>query len=133
MSVSWRFRFKQCGRFRTPRLAQIMQRQPGALSRVHWRSALQIGQREVALSVPAVGRAQQREERCVLAQWQQLAVTECPAGRCEVEGIYSNLRDKWICHLFLLLGWAREDPEQRDDEAQAQIRLEIVVRLAAPP
>src|SRR3990172_4694594 len=101
MSVSWRFRFKQCGRFRTPRLAQIMQRQPGALSRVHWRSALQIGQREVALSVPAVRRAQQGEEGRVLTEWQQLPIAERPAGRSEVEWINANLRDELICHLFL--------------------------------
>src|SRR5687767_14999097 len=31
-----------------------------------------------------------------------------------------------------LLGWRREDAEQRDDEVDAQVGLEVLVRLVAP-
>src|SRR5437762_10526634 len=31
--------------------------------------------------------------------------------------------------MVILLGWGRENPEERNDEIDAQIRLEVVVRL----
>src|SRR5947207_5602326 len=48
----------------------------------------------------------------------------------EVEGEDSDFRDKRISHDFvLLLARRREDAEQRNDEVDAEIRLEIRVRL----
>src|SRR5205085_2872249 len=58
-----------------------------------------------------------------------LAVTERPALRREVEGKDADLGDEWVHGP--LLGLAGEDPEQRNDEVDAEVGLEIVVRLTA--
>src|SRR5205823_11735665 len=58
--------------------------------------ALQIRQREGALAVAAVCRAEQREESGVLRDRQDLPVAPGPASRREVEGEDADLCDKWV-------------------------------------
>jgi hypothetical protein len=111
-------------------LAEVVQAQPGPWPGASAR-ALQVGKREVRLAVAAVGGAEQREQRGVLRERQELAVAERPALRREVEREDADLGDEWIISMVFLLGRAREDPEQRDDEVDAQVRLEVRVRLAA--
>ena len=48
------------------------------------RAAAQVGQREIDSSIAAKGRAQQREQRLVLIDGQELAVTQRPALRREI-------------------------------------------------
>ena len=72
-------RLEQGHRLRAAGLAEVVQRQPGPLARVHRRAALQVGQREVALAVAAVGRAEQREERRVLGERQAAARRTTPS------------------------------------------------------
>src|SRR5688500_220065 len=67
---------------------------------MHRRSALQIGQREIAFAVAAVGRAEQRKKRGVLRQRQQLTVAPSPASRRKIKREYSNFCNKWVCHNF---------------------------------
>ena len=56
-----------------------------AAGEMHRRAALQVGQREGDAAVAAVLRAQQREQRLVLVDRQQLAVAQGPAARRERE------------------------------------------------
>ncbi len=58
-----------------------------------------IGQREIHPSVAAVGRPQQREQRLVLVDRQQLAVAQRPALRREPEGHDPDFRQERFCHL----------------------------------
>ena len=87
-------------------LAQVVEREAGTLAGLHRRPALEVGQGEVALAVAAVGGAQQREQRGVLRDRQQLAVAPGPAPRREVERENSDFSDKWISH-GTLLSWLR--------------------------
>ena len=91
--------------------------------------ALHVRQREVALAVAAIGGAEQREQRGVLRERQDLPVAKRPALGREVEREDADFGDERIHGL--LLGLAREDAEQRDDEIDAEIGLEVGVRLAA--
>src|SRR5207253_5770279 len=75
-------------------LAQVVQRQARALSRMHRGVALHIRQREIGLAVTAVGRSQQGEERRVLRERQYLAVAKGPAFGCKVEGEDSDFSYK---------------------------------------
>jgi hypothetical protein len=65
---------------------------------MHRRIALHIGQRESALTIAAIDRAEQREESGVLRNRHQLPVTPSPTLRWKVEWEDSNFSDKWICH-----------------------------------
>src|SRR5947209_11631911 len=96
---------------------------------MHRRVALHVGQREIGLAVAAIGGAEQREQRGVLRQRQDLPVAERPALGREVEREDTDFGDEWIHGV--LLGLRREDPEERNDEIEAEIGLEIGVRLAA--
>ena len=60
--------------------------------------SLEIWQREVGLAIPAVGRAQQREERLVLVDRQLLSVAERPALRGEVEAHDFDFAKEWFSH-----------------------------------
>src|SRR5688572_16349240 len=97
---------------------------------MHRCSAFQVGQGEGGLAVAAVGRAQQREQRRVLRQRQQLAVAPRPPLWREVEREYADLGNEWVGH-EVLSGGARKNTEQRNDEADAEIRLKVRVRLTA--
>src|SRR5882762_2897033 len=101
-----------------------MEREAGALTGVHRSAALQVGQREGRLAVAAVGGTQQREERGVLREGQELPVAPRPTFRREVEREDADFRDEWI-HKIEGLGRAGEYAEQRDDKIDAEIRLEI--------
>src|SRR5207237_2679743 len=60
--------------------------------------SLKIWQPEGRLAIAAVGRAEQREERLVLVDRQQLPVTHRPAFRREIETHDPNLGKEWFCH-----------------------------------
>jgi prolyl-tRNA editing enzyme YbaK/EbsC (Cys-tRNA(Pro) deacylase) len=75
---------------------------PGTLARMHRRSALEIGKREVALAVTAVRRAEEREEGRVLGERHELPVAPRPALRREVEREDPDLSDEWVGHVLLL-------------------------------
>ena len=62
-----------------------------AAADVDRRAAAEIGQREVCLPVASEGRAKQREQRLVLVDRQQLAVTGRPTLRRKAEGHDPNL------------------------------------------
>ena len=68
-------------------LAQVEDPQGGTriLRRVHWHRTLQVGQREVAFAVSTVCGAEQREERGVLTDGQELTIAESPALRRKTE------------------------------------------------
>src|SRR5687767_9521638 len=61
-----------------------------------------IGKREVDASIAAKSSAEQREQRLVLINGQQLTVTQRPTLRRENETHDSDFREKWFCHVFLL-------------------------------
>src|SRR3954454_375790 len=110
-------------------LAEVVEREAGPLPGMHRSATLKVRKRERRLSVPSVRRAEEREERRVLAERQQLDVAERPALRREVEREDPDLGDERVGH-SVLLRWAREHPEQGDDEVDAEVRLEVRVRLA---
>ena len=66
-------------------------------------AALEVGQAEVHPPVAAVGGAEQREQRLILVDRQQLAVAKRPSLRGEVEGHDLDLAYERIAHDRLLL------------------------------
>jgi hypothetical protein len=62
------------------------------------KAAAQVGQREGALAVTAVGRPDQLEERLVLGDREELSLAEHPARRGEVPGKHPDFTDVWLCH-----------------------------------
>src|SRR5208282_1280665 len=75
-----------------------MKREPRSLARMHRRRALQIGEGKIALSVPAVSGAEQREEGGVLTDRHELPVAKRPTGGREVEREDSNFSHEWVRH-----------------------------------
>src|SRR5437588_2462859 len=67
------------------------------------RAALKVRQAEVHPPVAAIGRAEQREQRLVLVDRQQLPVAQRPTLRREAEGHDPDLRQKWFGHPALSL------------------------------
>src|SRR4051794_23150657 len=106
-----------------------MKRQARALSRMHRRVFLHVGKSEVGFAISSIGGSKEREQGRVLREREDLAVTERPALRGEVERKDANLSNERI-HVFLL-GLGGEDTEQRNDEVHTKIRLEVGVGLAA--
>ena len=107
-----------------------------------WHRSLQVGQGEGRFAVAAIIGAEQREERGVLRDRQQLAVALGPAGGGEIAPEHADLGDEWgwtcaVLHYHGRRGGAtalvllRKYAEQRDDVADREGRLDIVVRLAA--
>src|SRR5207247_10098661 len=94
--------FEQRDRIGTALFAQGMQRQARSLSWVHGRAALQIRQREVALAVAAIGRAEQGKQCGILAQGQELPITECPTFWREVEREDTDFSNKWVSNCIFL-------------------------------
>src|SRR3954468_20174182 len=107
MIVRWNLALEQGHSLCAARLAKVVQAQSWALSRVHRSTPLQVRQGEIALAISAIGGAEQREERGVLREWQELAVAPGPALRREVEGEDADFSDKRICHRDLLFMSAR--------------------------
>ncbi len=112
--------------------------QSESLTEVDGDARLKIGQGEVDPAVAPVGRAQDRKQRLILIDWQQLAVAESPALRREIERADLDFTYKWGCHAFVApeaemngLGWAGVDAGPGDDEVDREIRLNIGMRLAA--
>src|SRR5829696_7497927 len=103
---------------------------PRALMDRH--AAAQVGYAERRLTVAAVGRPDQLEQRLVLGDREQLALAEHPPRRREVPAEHPNLTDVWLGHESVSSVPAREDALQRDAEAQRQEGLLVEVRLAAP-
>ena len=66
-------------------------------------AGLQIGQPKVHAPIAAVGRAEQREERLILVDGQQLPVAQRPAFRGEAERHDANFREKRFSHIFVSL------------------------------
>src|SRR5262249_26097453 len=78
------FRLQERDILFAPDFAKIAQAQARSLAGVHRRRTLKIGQRESAFTVTAVCGPEQREQRRVLADGQQLPVTERPAKRSKI-------------------------------------------------
>src|SRR3954471_17751541 len=130
MIVDGNLAFEQAHSVRAARFAKVVQTQSRPLPWVHRSTSLQVGQGEVALAIPAIGGAEQREERGVLPEWQELAIAPGPALGREVEGEDANFSDKRVGHQDLLLCRRGADAKQRDDEVDAEIRLQIGMWLA---
>jgi len=58
----------------------------------------QVGQREVGLSIAAIGRAEQREQGLVLIDGQQLTVAHRPPLGWKVERHHPDFRQKRLRH-----------------------------------
>src|SRR5258705_205166 len=102
----------------------------GRLPRARGKGALKIGKGEVLFSSAAVKRSEQREQRRVLGDRQQLAVAQSPASGREVAGENPDLGDERARHGWPL-GLRRKYAEQRDDETDALEGHEVYMRLAA--
>src|SRR6185369_5567876 len=99
---------------------------------MHCGVALQIRKRKGRLTITAIGCSQQREEGRILAYRQELPGAECPTFGRKVEWKNSDFSDKRISHVFSpFLGLRWENSLERDTEIKHQIRLHIVMRLAA--
>ena len=70
-----------------------------AAADVDRRAAAQVGQREVDPAVAAEGRAEQREQRLVLVDRQQLPVAQRPALGREDEGHDPDFGQEWFGHV----------------------------------
>src|SRR5436305_1934668 len=114
MRVGGNLRFKESYGFTASCLSEVVQGETRALAGVHGSSSLKVRKREVRLAVPTVGRPEQRKERCVLTQGQDLTIAPRPALWGEVEREDANLSDERI-HISLL-GLGGEDAEQGNDE-----------------
>ncbi len=66
---------------------------------VHRTPASEIRKSEIRLSVAAIGRAQQRKQRLILVDGQELPVAESPAFRREVERKQPDFRQKRLSHM----------------------------------
>src|SRR5579864_6369526 len=89
-------------------LAEIPERESGTLAGLHGRAALQVGKLEIALAIAAVGGSEERKQRGVLRERQDLPVTQRPPLGREVSGEDSNFGEKWIRHECpLRSGWGK--------------------------
>jgi hypothetical protein len=100
MTVPWNFAFQQSHCCRAARFAQVVQRQTGTLTGMHWPIALHIRQRKRRFTVAAVGGAKEGEERGVLRDRQDLPIAKRPALGREVEGKDADFRDEWVHERF---------------------------------
>lgn len=69
-----------------------------SIAKVHRHTAPQIRQSESRLTVPTIGRAEQREEGLILIDRQELPVAKRPAFRGIVKRDDLDLGEKWFCH-----------------------------------
>ena len=77
-------------------LAERTHREAGAGARVDRDATAQIGEREGGGPVTAEGRADEREQRGVLGDQEELSVAEFPAPRGEVAGKQDDGRDEGL-------------------------------------
>src|SRR4051794_9731382 len=70
-----------------------------ARAHMHRRAALQVGKPEIDAPVAAIGGAEQREQRLVLIDRQQLSITECPPLGWETKRHDSDFREKRLGHV----------------------------------
>src|SRR5687768_7371655 len=75
-----------------------------AAADVDRRSAPKIGQREVHPSVATEGRAEERKERLVLIDWEELSIAERPAFGREHEAHDADFGEKGFSHTEIDLG-----------------------------
>ena len=124
----------ECDLLHAPFLAELVGLgDSGALPRMNRHSSLQVGEVEGFLSITAVCRADEGEQRVVLRNRHRRPVAECPARRSEVAAEHPNLTDEWLTHdaVAPLSIPRREDALKGDDEVQHQERLPVLMRLRA--
>src|ERR1700731_4605884 len=71
------------------------------VSEVNRHMPLQVWERKVRLTIAAVHRAEEREERLVLVNWQELAVAERPISGGKVPGDDFYFANEWCSHAVL--------------------------------
>ena len=98
VAVGWNFRLQQRDCLGTARFAQIVKGEPWSLAGVHRRISLQVRESKVRFAVAAVSGAEQRKQRGVLGDGQDLPIAKGPAFRREIERKYSDFSYKWIGH-----------------------------------
>ena len=128
--VRGQLRLGQLGRRRAASLSKALIGESRASARVHRYPSPQIGERHVRSTIAAVDGADEREERRILGNGQQLAVAKGPPRGAKFPAKMRISAMKGSDTSWLLSG--RERSRQRDDEVDAQERLQIVVGLAAP-
>src|SRR4051794_29653620 len=84
-----------------------------AATHVDWRPALEVRQGEVHPSVAAERRAQQREQRLVLIDGQQLPVAKSPPLRRKGEAHDADLGQERFSHRRLLSEALQVEPSRR--------------------
>ena len=77
-------------------LAQVERPQTRGIAHAHRHAAAQVGQREGRLAIAAIGRAQDRIQRLIARDIQQLALAVCPSARREIAGKQDDRSDKWF-------------------------------------
>jgi len=96
MRVSGHFRLKQGHVLFAALLTQEARAQAGALALLHGCGALEVWQGKVALAIAAVSCAQKREQSCVLADGQELAIAQRPADGSKVKRENPDLSYKLV-------------------------------------
>src|SRR5262245_23346422 len=76
----------QCLALCTTGLAEIIVLQSHALPRTYRNASAQVGESKGGCAIAAVGGAEQRKQRCVLRDRQELSVAQRPSCGCEVVG-----------------------------------------------
>src|SRR3954453_13071602 len=89
---------EQRDRLRSAAFTEKALRQAGPVSLMHRRATLQVRQRKIALAVAAIEGAEQREQRRVLRDRQQLSIAPLPAFGREVERKNADFGDEGIGH-----------------------------------
>src|SRR4051812_41812453 len=77
-------------------------RQNEAVALMKRNSPAQVGQREGALAIAAIGRPDQVEQRLVFADRQQLTFAKHPSGWSKISREHADLTDIGLCHYFVL-------------------------------
>ena len=94
MRVRWVLRGEQRDRLPTLHLADIIEGEPWPLALADRNAASQVRQRKSGLAVAAIEGAEEREQRRVLRDRQQLAFAERPSDRGEIKRENGDLADK---------------------------------------
>ena len=103
MGVGWNFGLEKRYSLRTAGFTQVVQGKAGTLTRVHGSATLQVGKSKVGFPIPPVGGPQEREQRCVLAEREELPIAPGPTPGSKVKGKNPDFRDKRVGHNSL--GW----------------------------
>src|SRR5262245_48461671 len=82
--------------FHAEHLAEVIARETGTLALVYRDAAAQVGQGERRLAVTPVGGAEQREQRRVLGDRQDLPVAGRPPPRGKAKAKQLDLTQKWF-------------------------------------